>query len=197
MIKASNSRFGIKGGGTFTILDHYVYFKEVTPGPDGQRVLPVQSSGNQIVFAPEVSASMRFFRHMYFRPQAIYSHMIRNDDQAIRLPELFVNAQLSYENILFKGRLQLNLGADMFWRSTYKALAYDTPTQSFYVQDRQETKAFPVVDLFAVCKMGRVRFFFKYNNLIQSFTGTGYQITPNYPGQRSVFDLGFEFMLFD
>ncbi len=197
MIKAGTSRFGIKGGGTFTILDHYVYFKEVTPGPDGQRVLPVQSSGNQIVFAPEVSASMRFFRHMYFRPQAIYSHMIRNDDQAIRLPELFVNAQLSYENILFKGRLQLNLGADMFWRSTYKALAYDTPTQSFYVQDRQETKAFPVVDLFAVCKMGRVRFFFKYNNLIQSFTGTGYQITPNYPGQRSVFDLGFEFMLFD
>ncbi len=196
-LKLGKNNVGVKVGGTLTIYDHYVFFKKVSPGPDGQSVLPVQSTGNQIILCPELSASMRFFRHMYFRPQVIYSNVIRNDDLAIKLPTFFVNASLSYENILFKGRLQLNMGADLFWRSTYQALAYDTPTQSFYVQEDQYTKAFPVVDLFAACKMGRVRFFFKYNNLTQAIVGTGYQLTPGYPGQRSVFDLGFEFMLFD
>ena len=33
--------------------------------------------------------------------------------------------------------------------------------------------------------------------LIQAFTQTGYQPTPGYPGQRSVFDMGFDFLLFD
>jgi len=197
MAKFGSSNMGIKIGGTLTLFDHYVFFKQVSPGPDGQTVLPLQSTGNQIILSPELNASLRFLRHIYLRPQIIYSNVIRNDDLAIKVPNLFVNAKLSYENLLFKGKLQLNAGADFFWRSTYQALAYDTPTQSFYVQENEYTKAFPVVDLFAACKMGRVRFFFKYNNLIQSFTGTGYQLTPSYPGQRSVFDLGFEFMLFD
>lgn len=197
MVKLGSQDVGVRIGGTLTLFNRYVFFKQVSPGPDGQRVLPVQSTGNQIIFCPELSASMRFFRHFYFRPHVIYSSVIRNDDLAIKLPKLFVNASLSYENILFKGRLQLNMGADLFWRSTYQALAYDTPTQSFYVQEDYYTKAFPVVDLFAACKMGRVRFFFKYNNLIQAIVGTGYQLTPSYPGQRSVLDIGFEFMLFD
>lgn len=187
----------LRAGGTFTILDHQVYFKEVTPGPDGQRVLPIQSSGNQIILSPEVSASFRFFRHMYFRPQVIYNNVVRNDDNVMKLPFFFVNAQLAYENLLFKTRLQVQMGADFHWRSTYQALAYDVPIQSFYVQETSYSTAFPLVDLFFTGKMGRVRFFFKYNNLIQAFTGKGYQPTPLYPGQRSVFDLGFDFLLFD
>lgn len=197
MLKVGNPKFGIRAGGTFTLLDHYVFFKEVVPGADGQRVLPFQSTGNQILVAPEVSASLRFLRHLYFRPQVIYSRLVRNDDNAIKVPTVFANAQLAYENLLFKGNLQLHVGADVYWRSAYQTMGYDAPTQSFYVQEKASSKSFPVVDVFAVGKMGRVRFFLKYNNLMEAFLGTGYQITPNYPGQRSVLDLGFEFMLFD
>lgn len=197
MVKVGNDRLGIKAGGTFTLLDHQVYFKEVTPGADGQRVLPFQSSGNQVILSPEIRANIRFFRHMYFRPQMIYTSIIRNDDNIIKLPLFFMNAQLAYERLAFKSHLQFQLGADFHWRSTYQALAYDVPIQSFYVQEPGISESFPLVDLFFAGKMGRFRFFFKYNNLIQAFTGLGYQPTPLYPGQRSVFDMGFDFQLFD
>ncbi|MDZ4715424.1 MAG: putative porin [Cytophagales bacterium] len=197
MVKIGNRAARVKAGGTFTILDHQVYFREVTPGPDGQKVLPFQSTGNQIVVSPELSAQFRFFRHMYFRPQVIYTSIIRNDDNVMKLPLLFVNAQLTYENILFKGHLQTQVGADFHWRSTYQALGYDTSIQSFYVQEGSFSPSYPLVDLFFTGKMGRVRFFVKYNNLIQTIIGTGYLPTPGYPGQRSVLDIGFDFLLFD
>lgn len=197
MIKVPLKNLLVKAGGTFTVLDRLVYFSEVTPGPDGQRVLPVQSSGNQIVFSPEVSLSLQVIPHVFIRPQVIYSSIIRNDDNAIKLPTLFVNGQLVFEKEVFKSKLQMHLGADFHWRSGYQAMGYDVPIQSFYVQHSMKTESFPIIDPFFVGKMGRFRFFVKYNNLMQAFTGKGYQITPGYPGQRSVLDLGFEFMLFD
>jgi len=196
MVKAGRRNYQFKAGGTFTLMDHQVYFKEVAPGADGQTILPFQSSGNQIIFSPEVSASIRFFRHMYFKPQVTYTSIIRNDDNIIKLPAVFVNAQLIYENHLFSRSIEVQMGGNFHWHSTYQALGYDTPIQTFYVQETN-VKAFPLVDLFFTGKMGRTRFFVKYNNLIQAFTKTGYQPTPMYPGQRSVLDIGFDFLLFD
>lgn len=197
MLKFRRNDLRVRAGGTFTLMDHQVVFREVTPGPDGQRVLPFQSSGNQVVVSPEVSVSLPVVPHVFFRPRVIYSSIVRNDDNIVKLPQLFVNAQLAYEHVILKTRLQFQLGADFHWQSTYQALGYDTPMQSFYVQEKAYTKAFPLVDVFFTGKMGRIRFFFKYNNLIQAFIETGYQTTPNYPGQRSVLDMGFDFMLFD
>ncbi|MBL7850718.1 MAG: hypothetical protein JNN04_07445 [Cyclobacteriaceae bacterium] len=197
MIKIGRRDIQLKAGAAFTLFDRQVVFREVSPGPDGQRVLPFQSTGNQIILSPEVSLSMPIIPHVYFRPQVIYTSIVRNDDNIIKLPLFFVNAQLVYEHIVFRSKLQMQLGADFHWRSTYQALAYDTPTQSFYVQEGTYARAYPVVDVFFVGKMSRFRFFVKYNNLIQAFTGKGYQITPGYTGQRSVLDLGFDFMLFD
>lgn len=197
MLKLNRRSVSVKAGGTLTILDHNVYFKEVTAGLDGQTILPFQSTGNQIVLSPEISATFRFFRNMYFRPQVIYTSIVRNDDNLIKIPLLFVNGQMTYENSHFKGHLQTQLGADFHWQSTYQALGYDPVIQTFYVQEKEDSPSYPLVDLFFTAKMGRVRFFFKYNNLIQAFTGVGYLPTPGYPGQRSVFDIGFDFLLFD
>ena len=82
-LKVGRRAVNLKAGGAFTIMDHQVYFKEITPGADGQRVLPFQSGGNQIILSPEVSASIKFFRHFYFRPQMLYTSVIRNDDNII------------------------------------------------------------------------------------------------------------------
>lgn len=197
MLKVGQRQVRFSAGGTFTLMDHQVVFRRVTPGADGQTVLPFQSSGNQIVVSPEIRASVPVIPHVFFRPRVIYTSIVRNDDNILKLPLVFVNAQLVYEHIVFKSKLQMELGADFHWQSTYQALGYDTPTQSYYVQEANYTKAFPLVDIFFTGKMNRFRFFAKYNNLIQAIVGTGYQTTPNYPGQRSVLDLGFDFMLFD
>ncbi|MEX2230960.1 MAG: putative porin [Cyclobacteriaceae bacterium] len=192
-----SSVLSISPGITFTRLRNYVYFDQVSNVDTVQQVLPRQSTGNQIIAAPEVRFSITFFRHVTFSNQAIYSLLIENADDAIRVPELFVNAQLSYSNIFFNGNLDMHAGVDLHWKSAYYAPGYDPVIQQFYNQDILQSPAFPLVDLFFNAKIKRARVFFKYNNVMQIVTKTGYLPTPYYPGQRSIFDFGFDWSFYD
>src|SRR5690606_29618191 len=113
---------------------------------------------------------------------------LENNDDAVRIPDLFVNAQLAYSNIFFNGNLDMHAGIDAHWKSAYYARGYSPSIQQFYNQDEFESPAFPLVDVFFNAKIKRARVFFKYNNLIQLIQGTGYFPTPYYPGQRTIFD---------
>ncbi len=71
----------LQAGGTFTLLNNYVYFRKIdTVGVGKQSVLPYQSKGVQSTFSPEINASINFFRNFYFRPRVIYTSFLRNDD---------------------------------------------------------------------------------------------------------------------
>lgn len=192
-----NSVLSLSPGITFTRLRNYVFFDQVSSVDTVQQVLPVQSKGNQIITAPEVRFSVTFFRNITFSNQAIYTLFIENADEAIRVPELFVNSQLSYANIFFNGNLDMHAGIDLHWKSAYYAPGYDPAIQQFYNQDAFESPNFPLVDLFFNAKIKRARVYFKYNNLMQLVTGTGYLPTPYYPGQRTVFDFGFDWSFYD
>ena len=198
-LKFRKGPLDFRGGATFTLLHNYVYFKQDSlHGPsNAQTVLPYQSSGNQSTFSPEVRMTIQFFSHLYFRPQVIYTSFIYNADNALRIPEVFVNGQLTYENNLFKNHLQLQTGFDVHWQSSYYGLGYAPSIQQFYLQDKIISPSFPLVDVFFTGKMRRARFFFKYHNIVQAFTLSGYLPTPGYPGQRNLIDFGFDFLLFD
>ena len=86
---------------------------------------------------------------------------------------------------------------DLHWKSAYYAPAYDPAIQQFYNQDILESPAFPLVDVFFNARIKRARVFFKYNNVMQILYGTGYFPTPFYPGQRNIFDFGFDWSFYD
>lgn len=195
--KLEFGRFKLSPGFTYTSFQNYIYFQKASFPDTRQTVLPLQSSGKQVLLSPEVRLDFNFFRHFHLRPQVIYSTLLANDDNALRVPEIFVNTQVAYENFLFKNNLQVQIGVDVNWKSAYFDLGYDPAIQQFYVQDRVLTPSFPLTDVFFNAKMKRGRFFFKYNNLVQAFTQSGYLPTPVYPGQRNILDFGFELLLFD
>jgi hypothetical protein len=125
-----------------------------------------------------------------------------NPNNAIQLPEFFINAQLAYENIFFNGNLDMQAGVDVHYKSSYYPLAYDVPIQQFYVQEQLpgealKVKAFPIVDVFFSARIKRGRIFFKYHNLLQTFSQEGYMLTPGYPGQRNIVDFGFDWSFYD
>ncbi len=183
-------------GLTLNRLRNYVYFKHGDFGQP-QKVLPVQSTGNQIFASPELRLNVQMGNHIALHTRTIYTIFLQNDDVAIRIPPLFVNAQLAYNNIFFGGNLDLHTGFDVHWKSAYTADGYDLVTQQFYRQDEFTVPDFPIIDFFVNAKIRRARLFFKYNNLIQLFTGSGYLATPYYPGQRNVFDFGFDWSFYD
>ena len=189
----------ISPGATFSTFSNYIFFRESPPvSPSTQRVLPFQSKGNQTIFSPELRLTLNFLKHFYLRPHAIYTSFIRNDDDAFRIPQLFINTQLAYEGMIFKGNLQVQIGIDAHWKSAYEALGYDPAIQQFYNQNSTIAPSFLLADVFLNGKMKRGRFFIKYHNLVQAFTQSGYlTATPNYTGQRNIMDFGFELLLFD
>jgi hypothetical protein len=187
----------ISPGLTFTRLGKYVFFRDSIENDSTQRVKPIQSSGSQVYFSPELKWSVTFFRHVTFSNQIIYTVFLENADDAIRLPQIFTNTQLSYANVHFNGNLDMHAGVDLHWRSAYYAQAYDPAIRQFYNQDKTQVNAFPIVDVFFNARIKRGRVFVKYNNVLQAFTQTGYFATPGYPGQRNVLDFGFDLFLFD
>jgi Putative porin len=197
------SSFFVSPGFTYTLLSNYVFMKEDV-SVSHQQVKPIQSSGLQQVVSPELRLNLVLWKKFYFRPNIIYTRLLQNADGALSIPELFVNTQLAFEGFLFKKNLFAHAGIDFHWQSDYYALGYDTPTQQFFVQNSVMTKAYPLVDVFFNGRIKRGKFFVRYHNLMQLFTGKGYVLTPApyhqatlYPGQRNILDFGFELLLFD
>lgn len=184
-------------GITFTRHKNYVFFDKVSDIDTTQQVLPIQSGGNQIIASPELKFSLTVFRHLTWSNYAVYTLFLENNDDAIRVPDLFVNSQLAYSNIFFKGNLDMHAGIDFHWKSAYYAPGYDPAIQQFYNQDEFKSPAFPVIDVFFNAKIKRARLYFRYNNVFQLTRETGYFPTPHYPGQRTIFDFGFDWSFYD
>jgi len=188
--------FTLSPGLTFTRIGNYFFFKQGDYG-QAQTVLPIQTSGEQVIASPELRFSITMMRHLTLTSQTIYTKVLQNTDEGIQVPDLFMNAQLAYDNIFFNKNLDMHVGVDFHYKSAYNALAYDVPIQQFYVQQLFKVPSFPLIDVFFSAHIKKGRIFFKYNNLVQLFTKEGYMLTPEYPGQRNVFDFGFDWSFYD
>ncbi len=192
----TTKKLDISPGLTFSTLTNYVFFKRGYYGQN-QHVLPIQSSGTQVMAAPELKFSIALGKYVTFNNQTIYTALLKNDDDAIQVPELFVNAQLSYQNNWFKNNLDMQAGFDVHWQSSYTPYGYTITTQQFYVQQSYSVPSFPIVDVFFNGRIKKARIFVKYNNLIQLFTQQGYMPTPNYPAARNTLDFGVDWSFYD
>jgi hypothetical protein len=186
----------VSPGLTYTALHNYIYFAQRDTIPQ-QQATPFKSDDNQQIISPEMKMEIQFFKHLHLRPQVIYTSVLNNKEHAVSIPTWFTNIQLSYENFIFNGALQLQVGFDTHYKSAYKALGYAPAIQQYYIQSTFTTTPFWSTDFFLNGRIKRGRFFLKYINLIQMLTKQGYLPTPYYPYVRSTLDFGFELILFD
>ena len=196
-LKLTTGRLFVSPGVTYTGLNNYIFFEGTTKNQADTLVMRRQSTGTQQIFSPELTMSIRFFRNFFFRPQVIYTQLWRNDDNAIRVPEIFINSQLTYENIFFQKNFQIQLGMDVFYRSSYQAPGYAPDIQTYYNQNNKNVDGYWVSDIFLNAKIKGGRLFVKYHNFFNAFSLTGYMLTYSYPAVGNILDFGFEIPLFD
>ncbi len=191
-----SEKFSIYPGMRFATFKNYIFFKE-NPDAVGQLVLPYQTSGYQTWVSPEVNLSLTLFNHVTLKGQGIYTHILENSDEAMQFPKLFVNAQLAFADIWFKGNFDFQAGVDTHWKSEYYAPGYDITVQQFYTQKRYLAPSFPVIDLFLNFRINHARVFIKYNNVLKLASPYANVPTPFYPGLRNIVDFGFDWTFFD
>ena len=191
-----SKRLSVYPGVRFSALKNYIFFKE-NSNASGQRVLPLQSDGYQTWVTPELNFSISISKGITFSTQALYTRLLENGDDAIQVPELFINSQLAYADIWFNGNFDFQAGIDAHWKSEYYAPAYDIAVQQFYVQTTFVSPSFPVIDVFLNFRIKRARLFLKYNNALKAFSDYANIPTPFYPGIQNMLDFGFDWSFYD
>ena len=183
----------------YSIVNDYIYFRESFPQAEGQQwVEPVQNTEEAIIFSPELDFGLRFLKNFHLKGLVKYTNVSGGGADAFQVPEWFANLQVYYGRTSFGGNLQWQLGIDTHWKSSYLADGYNPAIQQFFVQERLYTiPSYAQVDLFTNAKIKTGRFFIKYSNLLEIFTGTGYLTAPYYPGQSNILDAGIHWALYD
>jgi len=115
----------------------------------------------------------------------------------LMVPNLFSTGKFYYQNILFKGATELQIGIDVNYKSAYYSNAYMPISGQYFLQDNFKTNGFPVVDLFANARLKNVRLFAKFSQINQGFPAGGYYPAPYYPGLQRTFSFGASWAFYD
>lgn len=110
-----------------------------------------------------------------------FYQIVSDSKGPIRVPTVWTNSGVYYENDLFKKALKLRLGADVSYFSRFKANRYLPINRTFVLQEDQEIGNYPFVDMYLTAQIKRVRVFAKLTHINQSFTGFDYYNLPDYP----------------
>jgi hypothetical protein len=120
-----------------------------------------------------------------------------SDKNIVRAPKVFWYQQIYYESH-FQNNLFFQLGADMYMRSSYDAYAFMPATQQFYTRENDVTNSSTlVVDAFINFRLKSALLFLKVPAVNELISGEGYFLTPDYPGVKTTFVFGVEWMFFD
>ena len=171
-------------------------FIYTAPGIENGVVRPFQNNGTLLVNKFGLNADFTVAKHWHFDNHIIFNNVAGDNPEVMRMPNWNYFGRWYYANILFNGDMDMQLGFDIRWQSSFFGNGYDPTIQQFYVQDDLEVKSYLVADLFLIVKSNDLTLFFKFNYLNQK-RDEGYFELANYPGMRRVFDIGFRWMFFD
>ncbi len=190
-------RFQFRPSAGYTLISNYLYFKEYLGSDSVYRVAPFQASGDISVLYGEVNFALTFLRRMTLISTTRYTTVSGSSAEAIQVPEIHHLTQLAYNNLLFNGNLEIQVGIDFRWQSDYNGMAYAPSIMQYYVQERFNVYNYPLVDVFINGRVNRGRWFLKVNNVTELLRDTGYFTTPLYPGQTTILDFGIDWIFFD
>lgn len=153
-----------------------------------------QFKGKLTIISAAIKKDFNFY-NWHLNNKVIYQNV--PDSSVIRVPEFILEHSLYYENDLLKKALVLQVGASMFYTSSYYANAYMPSTAEFYLQTEKKYGAYPFIDFFINAQVKTVRIFFKIDHLNSGWTGSNYILTPNYPYPGRTFKFGVSWKFYD
>lgn len=173
----------------FNIITNHIFFNETK--------LPEQANSEIVRLQPGFNLRYQFGPRLTLKNSLYYTSISGGSANKYVMPKWMNTMQIAYRNSLFDGKMQIQTGIDMHYRSSYLAKAYDPVTQQFYLQTFDQVDDMVHLDLFFNFKVRSFRVFAKLNHFNQGLLSEGYYITPWYPGTARTVDLGIHWLFFD
>ncbi|QNE39524.1 hypothetical protein F1C16_08135 [Hymenobacter sp. NBH84] len=189
----ASQRVGIHqldASGSLININDIVYY-----GTDGR---PVQISTGQQLYT--LTARHRFnYGKFHFDNQGTFTAggQGTGSNDPIRIPTLVSLSRVYYQNEIFRKALFGQIGAEMYYQSSYRAYQYSPSTQQFYLQNSFEIRNYPVINVFLAADVKTVGVFVKVAYLNQGLAGNGYFTTPYYTAQQRRIQFGIRWQFFN
>jgi len=175
----------------FNVISNYIFLNE-------QKF--AEQAGSEIVLLnPGLNLRWQIGPRLTLKNSLYHTIVSGGSAEKYPAPAWMNTFQLAYRNSLFSGKMMIQAGIDVHYRSAYFAPAYNPVYQQYHLQNAEELDGFVHADLFFNFKVKNFRFFAKIAHINQGgpFGGDGYLITPLYPGMRRTFDMGVILQFFD
>jgi len=183
---------------SLTTLSNFVFYNNDAIPEQANENIVISTYGFDLNWKKITSS--KYNEYLGFDNELLFTNLGGGDANKYRVPELVNYSKLYWQGFWFDNSLQVQFGADIFYRSSYFAYDYSFGTQQFFITDESETSNqlddYLLIDLFVNFKVDKVRVFFKWTHFNQQNDG-GFQITPLYPGQQKVIDFGVKWLFFD
>ncbi len=158
----------------YAIIDNYTGFDE--------NAMPFQHSGGLSVAAMVVQKEFITWK-FHFNFDILVQKS--SNMEVLDLPLFTTRSAGFFEHMLrFKqtnGKLNTQLGIEVFYHTLYHSYAYMPATGRFYNQSQEMTGDYPFVNLFLNLKLKRTRIFLMFDHINSGLLSYNYLLTPSYP----------------
>ncbi len=180
----SEKWFGLKIG--FTRMNNFVFLDSLAR--------PNQLSDGIELITGRFEKLFKFSK-FFLAARLNYQSIISGRD-VLGLPKFFTRSSIYWADKVFKGAMDLQIGFDFTYASSYYGLAYQPALNSFYYQKEKKIGNYPAADFFINFKIRQARLFFKVDHLNYGLSGGSYSFVPGYllPGRTFRFGLNWLFV---
>ena len=190
-LKLSNDFINFYPDIKLSSIKNYVYFD--------QKRLPKQNQNTIYKNTFSLSFDVNFLKSLFHLESKLsYTNLAGNNvNDFLRLPKFKYFGKLYYSDIWFDKKIPIELGTNLYFRSSYFANAFSPDIQQFYIQNHFKLKSYFLSNIYFSMKIENLRVFLKMHHFNQFEKLDGYFVTPYYPGQRRVLDFGIRWLFFN
>jgi hypothetical protein len=183
-LKTRNKKLSFNPQASYTVINNFVYLDSLARPRQTTDFIQLIQVGTSLDFQLGVlhSRNLAFFT-------------ANTGESFLRIPEIFLNAQIYCEDCFLKKYLQSQIGIDVHYKSGYFADAYMPVSKQFYLQDNFFVEGYAIIDLFLNVKVKNLRLFLRFSHVNQ-LPDSGYVTTPTYPGAPRNFVFGANWLFF-
>ena len=171
-------------------IDDYIYLSEEKIPLQNPSLLSINQIG--INFNISLFDGLINLDNEYLH--SIYSESVK---KILNTPKNHLYSKLYYKNKWFKNSVPVQFGVNIYYRSKYFGNAYEPILQSYFVQNSFELENNLRYNLFFSMQVNNLRLFLKMTHFNQFDRYNGYFVTPFYPAQKKVLDLGLKWYFFN
>lgn len=180
---------------TFFGLDDNIMEEDFESGFENAFVRPQQENNTITYLKVKYNKEFRY-KKWAFNSTLMYQN-VGQDNLVLNVPDFVTRNTLYYADEIFKKAMYIQTGVTFKYFTSYTMDAYNPLLGEFFVQNREELGAYPLIDLFINAKVRQTRIYLKAEHLNTIWSKEyNYFSAPNYPYRDFVIRFGLVWNFF-